>query len=108
MALCIEVGEGAYAHGICCVAVGDGITVRGAYQVGIGEKLTIPNVTDEQIKIVIPQLKEKILVYHAICDQRVAPPEFGSMAEKAITMAIKALEQRLVNSFSTQKDDNKQ
>lgn len=89
----ISVGTNARVHGICCIAVGDNTFARGAYQISIGEKITIPNDLTKAMAIAtLHEIKELKLTFQAMCDQRVAPAEFGPNSAKAIDFLAAAIE----------------
>ena len=88
MSLCIQLGNGALARGICCIAFGDGTVARGAYQVEISSKLTFPdNVTVEDVDVLVTALQDLALTYQALVDQEFAPKDFGIRSKAALEIA---------------------
>lgn len=98
MALSVQIGENTRVSGLCCVAVGDNLEVRGAFQVKLGTQITLPapgSVKKEHLKETINifersarELRELILTYKAMGEQKYAPQEFVEQAEKAILVAL--------------------
>lgn len=85
----IQLGNGAVATGFCCISVGDSAVSRGAFQVSITSKLTFPDsVSADALEVLIGQLKDNVLTYQAMVEQKFAPREFFTRAKAAVDIAI--------------------
>lgn len=87
--LCVQLGNGARASGVCCVAIGDGAVARGAFQVEVRSTLSFPtDLKVEAIDHLTSQLQDIVLTYQAMEDQKFAPEGFGARCKAAVDIAI--------------------
>jgi hypothetical protein len=91
MALCISIGTGAYAAGLCCLAIGDNTKAIGAFQVQTCEPVTFPPVSAAKKEEVIASLQKLSDVYLAMGQQGHAPLKFVDEARYAIKYAIEKI-----------------
>jgi hypothetical protein len=117
MALCINIGQNTKASGMCCVAIGDDLDVRGAFQVKLGTQITLPGVGSikpEYMRETVAifqkssnDLRELLLTYKAMEEQKYAPANFVIEAEKAIYVVLDILANRMaemVKNFPEEKE----
>lgn len=89
--LCVQLGNGAYARGVCCVAFGDGVVARGAFKVEFRSTVTFPDTaTIEDMDTLINALNDLGLTYQALADDGFAPAEFAVRSKAALSVATDA------------------
>lgn len=87
--LCIQLGNGAHARGVCCIAFGDGVVARGAFKVDVRSTVTFPeNTSVEDMDTLMAAVTDLNLTYQALVEDGFAPAEFGVRSKAAIDIIL--------------------